>query len=92
MEITDTLSPNPALANSQSNRYNHQPQPGNTQVNQGETEMKTGQILWSIKQSYRVVFYTSFGFNLQQWSEQKQKWYSLTFSRNADAFKQTDYA
>jgi hypothetical protein len=38
-----------------------------------------------------VVFYTSFGFNLQQWSEQKQKWYSLTFSRNADAFKQTDY-
>jgi hypothetical protein len=53
---------------------------------------KTGQIVWSIKKSYRVVFYASFGFNLQKWSDQNEKWYSVTFSKTPDAFKQGDYA
>ena len=47
---------------------------------------KSGQVVWSAKGQYRVVFYVSFGFNLQQWSEQKGKWYSVSFSKNASDF------
>jgi hypothetical protein len=41
MVKSDTLSPNPALVNSQSNRYNHQPQPGYQNIIKGKTEMIT---------------------------------------------------
>jgi hypothetical protein len=60
MEITDTLSPNPALVNSQSNRSNHQP--GYTQVNQGETgQMNTEKTIWENKY-FKFVFYCGDNF------------------------------
>lgn len=46
---------------------------------------KAGEVVWR-RDGFRVVFYPTFGFNLQTWSEAERKWYSQDFAKTADAF------